>query len=329
MLGIGGDVTIRVNNRERLVKTAADLPAEDFTLIALSFIDPPSKRLETIVPLTGLKELRAVRYQGTDFHPEILNTLTTLPKLSELHFRYVNLTDQAMDTFSKLSGLKQLCLTDTHNFTGKRLAELKDTQIERLVLSRTGATEDVLSQLTALEHLVTFHENEIPVTEEGLAKLPPLPQVRTLWWTQYSYDTAKLIRRLSVLFPNLTTFMFSNSDPNHKVDLSTVGVFSQLTRLELAGAAMNDETVNSLRGLRQIQCLVMQENVSITETGMGYLAQMPGLEELICKKLTDEGLLKLTGLKTLKSLSFKHPTQVTAAGMEAFRRERPDVNFTP
>jgi hypothetical protein len=67
----------------------------------------------------------------------------------------------------------------------------------------------------------------------------------------------------------------------------------------------------------------------ITDEGIAVIAGLPKLESVMLGRteMTDKGLMLLAKNKSIKSISFSSAPNVTAEGLKALRRARPDIEL--
>ena len=101
-----------------------------------------------------------------------------------------------------------------------------------------------------------------------------------------------------------------------------IGKLTNLKRLDLSCASVNDAAVRHLEGLTKLRFLSLCGN-PVTDTGLKHLQALKGLEELDLEAtaVTDGGLRHLRGLRNLRRLNLLG-TQVGDAGLENLKQLR-------
>jgi Leucine Rich repeat len=164
-----------------------------------------------------------------------------------------------------------------------------------------GFKDAHLQTITCITSLERLHVNHTAVTDEGLAQLPRLHNLKEL--------------RLEICSSKVTDEC-----------LKAIGALPRLETLRLesyhvTGAGFKDFKCKSrLRKVDLMKC-------RITDDGLQPLAEFPELEELILTcdyRVTDKGIQHLSHLKHLRELGVSD-TRVTIDGAAELRRSLPDL----
>jgi len=106
--------------------------------------------------------------------------------------------------------------------------------------------------------------------------------------------------------------------PSGEIDeaLAAVGQLGRLTHLTLIGATVTDTGLAHLRGLADLESLMLRGCTGFSDAGLVHLEGMVGLKELYLDqaKVTDAGLAHLRGMPRLEILGLDH-AEVTDAGL--------------
>ena len=104
------------------------------------------------------------------------------------------------------------------------------------------------------------------------------------------------------------------------------------------GGSFSDAAVEGLLAVPTLDSVNFNKvswagNVAVTDTGLGVLARHKNISHITLANvhlITDTGLLKLSAMPQLKRLDVKSGgcPKITDAGIEAFKKARPDVNVT-
>jgi hypothetical protein len=117
------------------------------------------------------------------------------------------------------------------------------------------------------------------------------------------------------LFYDVTLVSMENDDFGDS-DLRLFQDFPALKRAELSYCRVTDTGLASLRGLMQLEALML-DNTSIGDVGLAHVCGLPRLSVLRIDEtnVTDAGLAHLTRLKNLRSLCLGSPG-ITDAGLK-------------
>jgi tRNA A-37 threonylcarbamoyl transferase component Bud32/Leucine-rich repeat (LRR) protein len=286
---------------------ASKLPATPFKCKALRL---PVDRVLTdaeIDPLLGLDELDdlEVTHPLTDASLARLAALPGWKRLTAVTIRGTNeLTDDGFKPFAMLPNLRALGLGPCGRLKGPGLDALKGLPVERLFLPLGEAFADAdLARLKALPKLSHLDLSGSFVSDAGLKHVGELKQLQSF----------------SLASPNAT-----DAGVKHLEGLS------ELSSLFLSAHDRPGLTTKCLDSLVKLKRLkIMSLGLRYADADAARLVAFEGLEQfgLGGEKFTDAGLLKLADLKTLKVLNVGK-SGVTAAGVTAFRKARPDVTVT-
>ena len=154
-----------------------------------------------------------------------------------------------------------------------------------------------LSPLAALTRLEVLYLMNTPVGDAGLAHLRNLHGLREIWVENTGITDASV------------PWIASNPE---------------LTHLGVAGTTISDTSAPLLARLENLEVLALRDT-QITSRGLADIAKLPRLKHLYLLRtaVDDEGLQHLVKIESLNTLDVQL-TRVTAAGVERFRRARPE-----
>jgi hypothetical protein len=205
---------------------------------------------------------------------EDLARLTVVNGLQKLRLKGMAITDAGLEQLSGLTSLRELRLEAT---------------------SLTGTGFRHLGNLHELETLATGYGT--PISDEGLAAIPPLPNL--------SYFVAN-------------TGNMSDEGLRHLTRLQG------LEMLRLHWGKLTGEGFRHLTELPKLR-VVDADHGQLTNDCLAHLGKIPSLQKLRLdanEKLSDAGLVHLHGLSNLQALSVRE-TAVTEAGVKAFQAKLP------
>ncbi|MBI1914345.1 MAG: hypothetical protein HYS12_06350 [Planctomycetes bacterium] len=212
VLALGGTVHVRPDGGgERLVRAAADLPAQYFrvTQVRMAGIGRP---LGDLAPKLGaltdptFDDLRVLDLSGTAAtDADLRDHLGKLTKLVELSLAQTQVSDDGLASLAALKQLRRLVLDGT-TLRGTGLARLKDLpelvelrlgcptltdlgikplgelkRLQKLSLAGSGVSDEGLASLSGLDKLQELDLTGTRVTAEGIAALKKaLPKCKVL-----------------------------------------------------------------------------------------------------------------------------------------------------
>jgi Leucine-rich repeat (LRR) protein len=187
VVALGGTIHIRRKGEaeDRLVKTAAELPA-DYFQVTRARLAGVQKPLGDLLPkLTALTDpdfdrLRVLDLSGTAADDGNLNALRPLTGLTELSLAGTKISDAGLADLQGLKHLRRLVL-DGSAVRGTGLAGLKDLPaLTDLGLGCPTLTDVFLNQLGELKRLERLSLAGSRVTDEGLKALHGLTSLQEL-----------------------------------------------------------------------------------------------------------------------------------------------------
>jgi len=164
----------------------------------------------------------------------------------------------------------------------------------------------------------------------GLAALKDLQQLRTFGWAVTPGRAVEEIGTVHRLFPKLRNFEIYTPRGEQRVwqeaDFAAFAIFASITDMRTTSGAFGDDAARGILSLKKL-ALVQAKGSSLTDTGLATLAEHKALEHITVESsdVTDAGLLKLISVKSLRSVTVRNCPKITAAGLAAFQKARPDV----
>jgi hypothetical protein len=189
VVALGGTIHIRRKGEaeDRLVKTAAELPADDFqvTRACLAGVQKPlGDLLPRLAALTDsdFDRFRVLDLSGTAADDGNLNALRPLTGLTELSLAGTKVSDAGLADLKSLKHLRHLVL-DGCAIRGTGLASLKDLPaLTDLRLACPTLTDEGLKALHGLNGLKELNLTGTQVTAAGVAMLQKaLPKCKIIW----------------------------------------------------------------------------------------------------------------------------------------------------
>ena len=282
--------------------------------------------LEPVGQISSLRKLNLAHTKITDVGIEHLKPLENVVELNLYYAEY--LTDTAL---AHLRGWKQL---EVLNLRGVRLTSqafehlAQLTSLRSLDIAFTEVEDDGFEQLSALTKLESLAAGGNRLSGTALSSLKLLPALRSLdvggmqrvdsgrWGLALSDDN---LRRLSEL-TELRTLILTGANLNDR-------------RIDRPGNQLSQRTeltdISKLRSLRNLELLDLSRTPVLPEA-LTALRDLPKLRELrlgLATKIDDSAIDTLISMKQLRSLHLGG-SKVSAAGIERFRKERPDCQVT-
>ncbi len=233
-----------------------------------------------LVHLRGLPRLKYLFLRGphfTDAGCVHLKDISSLRMLS-YHEGVARITDAGLVHIADIPNLESLCLHGMKHITDEGIAHLaKMRSLKKLEIGSSQVTDrglGYLSQIKTLERLELPQEQR-GITDSGLAYLGQLPNLRQLHVSRLHYN-----------------------DPKMNTEYYTDKGLEALTRCT---------------GLEELSI----GSIGITDAGMDHIAKLAKLKRLNlfgCDNVTDKGLAKLAGIKSLTTLYVSH-ANITISGL--------------
>lgn len=302
VIGKGGSVSLSDNRGFNDVK---NLPAEPFKLGGIYAARDAAYSDADLEQFHNLTDLVFLHFHGpiTDAGIAKLAASPVAATLSQLVVNSPELTDAAFASIPKFKSLNRLQLEFSLKVTGSGLIHLKGLPVQFLRLGHATLTDAELAKLKDLPNLTTLDLTGTPITDAGLKHVGGLKQLTSL-----SLNNVQTV---------------TDAGANHLEGLT------ELVTLHADAVPFGDAGCASLAKLPKLKSVQAAFMPNVTNAGMKALAKSPSLELAILARspLTDTGLAALAACKTLKHL-WVGGTKVTAAGVAAFRKARPDVMLT-
>ena len=360
VLGAGGSVTLAVDRKEVVVDDAQSLPRDKFELrkVFLKFFagKQPATPITDLLPLAGLQSLVELNTAGLkSLADEHLAVLASLPALKLAYFNAGNLTDAAFAHLAAAPQLSIIHFSDQPRVTGTGLASLArlDTLVFLNIQSCGGLSEEGFAALALLKQLqvlfvdsTPFRDAHLPlldgmkelrdlqvkgcqVTLEGIASRKALAglKVRAISLRAgESVSQAGLLAKACPALANLIITGRTSSVPLTAEDTAPLGVLPKLRELKLYSPAIGAAAVAGISGMPDLQVLRFGY-LKFTDECLPPMLSHKSLREIEFgeAQISDTGLLSLVQMKSLKQLKLKGCPQLTPAGVDAFKKKRPDV----
>ncbi len=300
LLELGASIDVVLGNETRRVDRLDDLPDDDFYVSGI-FGGLRGNLNGAIFDWNQLPHLKHVQLAQSGVTDADLRLLGECSELVELDFgECPAITDQGVAHLKQLKNLEHLELLDAQ-VTDRGLEELRGLLALRILnLDGTNITNTGMPTIATLHELRRLWVSRTRITDTGLAELITLEHLDTLGL--HATETSDRTIDDILKFRDLTVVHLGSRVTNEGVMklLAAPHIRKTLTRIIVNGNhQITDEICTSIVKCQSIAGLWLEE------TQIGDI----GLEQLSSVSTLDE--IWLTG------------SEVTAAGVEAFRKARP------
>jgi Leucine-rich repeat (LRR) protein len=286
----------RLKNLDRL---------ESLDLFAAEFITDAA-----VAFLRGNRQLTTLNLRGTDVTDTSLAYVAELPNLKSLDISFTQITDVGLEHLASLPQLEALNLGGNKiSGVGLHVLELlpKLKKLSFYGIQRRNAGWCWAPVVTDLEM-------------ETIARLTALEELNI------GYGVALGTSRPDDLGPadGEAECRIAGGTRITDLGLSRLATLEKLRQLDLSGAAITANGLKTLTSLRNLQRLSLWNVKGIDDSAAPVLAGLGNLTSLDLSNTSvgDETLARLTKMTHLKRL-YVSETNVTPAGLAAFRKQRP------
>lgn len=233
-----------------------------------------------------------------------------LSKAIQLQRLEIDMSNCSEQSFSHLAGLKSLqylkitgarCSDESMAFL-REMNELRSLEIRQHLHDDSHQISGAgLRYLEGKEHLAMLNLGGYPITDDGLAALPPLRSLTELVLPS-SKITGKTLSQLNL--PSLRTLHLEGSPVN---DVRGLTSFRQLTELALSNTKLTDNDLSALVDLPNLYSLYLHA-IPFTNDAVPYFRKMSGLRGLVLSEtqIDDDGFRGLCQLANLEHLTVNH-----------------------
>jgi serine/threonine protein kinase len=284
--------------------------------------------------LGSLTSLRCLDVANEEGDPSILTDrglahLRSLTALEELRVGQCSnqLTDAGLVHLISLTSLRRLLLSPREEVTGAGLSALGSlSKLEELSMGSEHLTDADLTYLRSLTALRTLYLYGDQLTGSCLAYLGSPESLEKVWLNNCPGLTDEGLARTPPL-PSLQVLDLAGADELTGAGLAPLRHMTRLRKLDLGGCrGLTDAGLAHLRSLTALQTLNLHWCEELTDSGLAYLGGLRVLEELdlgMCDQITDAGLSHLRSLTSLRELYLNGCEQVTPAGIRSLQQALP------
>jgi Leucine-rich repeat (LRR) protein len=230
------------------------------------------------------------------------------PKLNVL-FRKSNLSDRDFAEMTvhlrKVKVPVMLRLGECPNLTGEALRSLRGVEnLRRLELNRLHFTDEDFHYLGLLNQLQDLTVESDQITNTGLSGIAPLTGLQFLSLTDCSkLDVAGMIHLKGLT--NLRSLYWQVLSEVTDEGLANLQGMVHLESLYLAGSRLTDAGLGSVRHLKGLRELRLDQLQQITDRGLTHLKNLTSLRELTiyqADRVPEAGFAALAGMDNLTAL---------------------------
>lgn len=202
--------------------------------------------------------------------------------------------------------------------TDATLDQMRGFTFESLMLNQTSVTDEGLAKLKHLPNLKRLFLGTMHIAGPGLAYLQDIPSLRYLE-LHSAPITDDLLAHLESM-KNLEGVSLEMREKITDAGLTHLNGLTKLRKLNLYGTQVSDEGLKLLGRLTNLEELNLS-HTRVTDAGLAHLNTFHHLKSLSLirhfngTRISDDGLSHLTDLKILERLEL-HGTQVTDRGMK-------------
>ncbi len=338
VLSLGG--TVRVNDEERDIQGAADLPRDTFRL---TWVDLEGNTRVNDAGLAHLKDSKYLRFLSlakTQVGDVGLAHFRDCNNLRHLDLSGTNVSDLGLAYFNECKNLIDLNLGGTL-VSDAGLAHLKDCkQITQVYLDNTRISDLGLAQFEGCKHLTHLALSGPRVSDAGLAHFKDCKDLIHLYLVGTKVTDTGLAH-----FRDCKNLTFLGVNDTHVSDTG-LAVFkncNKLTYLNLSGTQVSDVGMAYFKDCKNLSNLAVA-STQVSDAGIAHFKDCKNLKVLHlqytrvtntvpgdfknCKKLSsirlggtkisDTGLVHFKDYKNLKELRLNN-TQVSDEGLVYFK----------
>lgn len=259
--------------------------------------------------------------------PEDFKLISGLRNLEELNLSGTNITDDQIATYNKFTNLRTLSLSKCESITGSTLKSLQSSKrLSVINFAKSGLKPENLIQLANLP-VRSLDLTSTPVGNKDLNALNSMPLSSLN--LDHALITDKGILQLS---KNLRTLEEINLNSCYKITAKSLVYLKDLPNLK--GLAINHsgitgDQLKSLSEFKKLKSLNLGR-LSLTDEQIKPVTRLPLVNLVLAHNpdLTDNILIDLARMKTLKTLTLSGCDRITNQGVVQFKKSRPECHVS-
>lgn len=337
VLKVGGNLTLVDAEGNGIALDGNQLPALPFAVnsVGLNGAFPiMDSDLENLAPCRGLTLVSAA---GEWLTGHGLVHLSQASRLHTVHIASKQLTDEGLTSLRSLPQLKWLGVSSAPRLTNDTLRHIATlTQLHTLELAGLpGIDDDGLKQLDVLRQLIRFTlADSESITDRGLEPFcVSHPRLQILSIANPLQSTGRSLKVLAPL-TELTEVGVSAGQLTPEA-IDSLNQMINVVRLQVEGSFNDDDArrIAQLKRLKQVFFMPSERRSwNTTKVGWQAIATLPELESLVwydpaSPEFDDDCLIQFAAASKLRGIQMGQPPKLTAEGIAAFRKARPDVQL--
>lgn len=251
-------------------------------------------------------EVSAVNVRASWISDGDLLELARMPQLQRLDLSYTRISDQGLAYLKTAPKLVEVNLAYAEKIGDPAHAVIKNWKnLRKLNLRGTVIADETAASAASLPQLEVLDIADTIVGDVGIEALAAAQKLKEL--------SMGNIRMSEVGFQSLR-------------QLTTLSHLDLSGRRHQGPSNISERGIQAIASLRQLRVLKLG-HTKFPAKSFSELAAMPAIEQLgleFCPEVSDETLKQIAAWKSLRSVEL-YGTKVTAAGVEALRKERPDL----
>jgi len=278
-----------------------------------------------LAQLASLQNLTSLSVASTDLHPEVLSAIGSIPSLHEVLLSSTKTDDSVIAKLTAIPGIHILDLTATliTPASGTSLSQMRELNV--LKLTSTNCNDQLVSML----HDMPLRELRLDKTQITGAAIPGLLRITTLEYLNVDFDNVLGTAWKGASRSNLKILSVSTT-PFGLEGFQAIKGMNSLEVLNVYAAGLVEHKAADVFGtFPKLRVLNAGAN-AVTDVGMGeFFKGLKNLEELHLgsnRKISDQGLAALVGLKKLRFLDVRD-TMCGQAGALALKAKLPDCRI--
>jgi Leucine-rich repeat (LRR) protein len=261
-----------------------------------------------LVHLAKLSSLHYLILRGENFSDTGLAHLKNVPSLRILNLMHLTITDAGVRHLSGHAGLENLSLYETQ-VTNRGLAYLKSMPaLKKLNVGKVGGgqariTDAGMTHLAQINSLEYLHLPNFGITDEGLATIAGLQNLKHLWVCGRSNSplTDNGLRHISKL--QSLEFLLISGTGFTNAGMDDLAKLTNLRELSLDADSMTNAGLAKLKTLKSLEKLSLGSK-NVTISGLSDLGALTNISYLKVRGIKqDNSGLDISGLSKLDTLT--------------------------
>ncbi len=278
--------------------------------------------------LAGMHSLRSLKIDQCRFTDAGLQEILKLRKIELLSLSGTPVTDAGIASLCDLGELESLDLSRLE-ITGKgfeRFFQLR--KLTRLNLSATKVTDSGVGHLSEVRSLRFLDIRKTEVTATGVASLAPLHELERLDFLSSTLPSfAEAVQSVVKNWPRLETLEITGPEVQAE-QIESLTDLHKLKSLSLPAVNLGPGAAEVIGKILDLETLLLP-NGNFSDAEVDGLLRLRNLSRLDLSgtAITDEGLAKIKGLKSLRELHVAR-TAVSPTAEQQSEKSDPELRIT-